>query len=592
MKILKLILENKAEDFKTKFGGKFDEVQINKILDNIPQKYWDWVGKNFDVINFDSNFQPLTEYLKQFDKLSSNLPKTDINSYKSVDELWNALNEYSKRPRRDYKKVEGGNVIYDDGNLFIVNPQTYQSSCYYGKGTKWCTASETDNAFTQHNSDGKLFYILDRSKQTSDPFYKVALLQKFNGEQSFWDARDSSTKIYPAVVGESKYKDIMNKISEYMQSEYAEQIKIWSDKESAKKERERLERLRIQRIQRMRESEAEQRREDNEWELGPDCPEEGLRAHALLNWLESNVDVDVRTPEDVSKLFDLRTKLEELEEQRDNLENQDEDTSDIIDEIDSIEEEISEIESKVDVYNIVPTGTHYDMTEFEVLAPRLEGRRYAVGDEDDTKSSAEIAVKNLIDDIGYGGFNKSFLWDHVDTDGIRDKAVDIYDEDVRNNPESYLNEEQRGLSYKQEDTIQANERKIEQLNHNLEKYNEILDELDDFEQTEKIEARISEIEDEIEKLKDEIEEIKDSPDGDFPDEVIDEKVEELADDAANNAEYFLDEMGLDIEDFIDQDDFIESVIDSDGYGPTLNSYDGDADEMQVEGKTYWVMRID
>ena len=215
-----------------------------------------------------------------------------------------------------------------------------------------------------------------------------------------------------------------------------------------------------------------------------------------------------------------------------------------------------------------------------------------MGDEDDTKSSAEIAVKNLIDDIGYRGFNKSFLWDHVDTDVIRDKAVDIYDEDVRNNPESYLNEDQRGLSYKQEDTIKANERKIEQLNDNLKKYNEILDELDDFEQTEKIEARISEIEDEIEELKEEIEEIKDSPDGDFPDEVIDEKVEELADDAANNAEYFLDEMGLDIEDFIDQDDFIESVIDSDGYGPTLNSYDGDADDIEVQGKTYWVMRID
>ena len=50
----------------------------------------------------------------------------------------------------------------------------------------------------------------------------------------------------------------------------------------AKKEKERLERVRIAQINRQKEEAAEERRLDDEWELGPNCPDEGLRAHALL----------------------------------------------------------------------------------------------------------------------------------------------------------------------------------------------------------------------------------------------------------------------------------------------------------------------
>ena len=106
-----------------------------------------------------------------------------------------------------------------------------------------------------------------------------------------------------------------------MGKEYAEQIKIYSDKEEAKKEKERLERLRIQRELQNKRNEAEERRLDGEWELGPDCPTEGLKAHALLDWLVDNGDVELMTNEDRVEINRLESEIERLQTEYDNDED-------------------------------------------------------------------------------------------------------------------------------------------------------------------------------------------------------------------------------------------------------------------------------
>ncbi len=242
MNFSKLIKEGRVEDFKSKFGQKFTPANADRIVANVSPKFLNWVGKTFDSINFNSNFQDLVLKLREFDKISSNLPKTDINSYKSLSELYQALNDYANRPRRQTRKVEGGNVVYDDGKLFVVNPLDYKASCYYGKGTKWCTAAETDTQFKKYNEDGKLFYIIDRTKPTSDPLYKVALLRKFDGEKKYFDAKDEYVKS-GWIFGTKQLNDLDKTVDQYLQSEFAEQLKIFNDIELAKKEKERLRKL-------------------------------------------------------------------------------------------------------------------------------------------------------------------------------------------------------------------------------------------------------------------------------------------------------------------------------------------------------------
>ena len=248
MKFSEIILENRVDDFKNSFSKKFSQEQINKLINLVPQKFLNWVGKNFESINFDENLPLLKNALETFEKIGSNLPQTDINEYKNVGQLIEAIKDYQNRPRRDFKKVEGGNVIYEDPRFFIVNPLDHKSSCYYGKGTKWCTAADSDHQFNQYNQDGKLIYILDKTKQTNDPLYKIAVLKKFNGEQTIYDAVDETIKNFSEIIGKENYEKIFSAVDDYLELEFADQLKIWRDKELAKKERERLERLKVQRI--------------------------------------------------------------------------------------------------------------------------------------------------------------------------------------------------------------------------------------------------------------------------------------------------------------------------------------------------------
>ena len=585
MDFLKLIQEGRVDDFKIKYSQKFGGENINKIVSSVPQKYLDWVGKNLDVVNFDDTFGKVSNALNKFEKISSNLPVTDLTQYKSVGQLLGAISEYEGRQRRNIKKVEGGNVVYDDGRYFVVNPLTHESSCYYGKGTKWCTAAETDTHFKKYNDDGKLFYILDRTLPTNDPFYKVALLRKFDGDKTYYDAKDDTIKD-KWLYNTNKLKEILSSIDDYINTEYAEQIKIFSDKEAAKKEREKIERLRIQRVLQGRREEAQERRLDGDWELGPDCPDEGLKAHALLDWLVSNNDVEVMTNEDRGEIARIQNEIDRLQAEYD---NDDEVRGDLLDEISELEDELDEFTSKIDVYNIVPTGEFYDTTEFEVIdSSNVESNRYAVGTEDEMKSSAYDYVDQLIDDIGYRGFNESFAKGYIDEEEVIRYAEDLFEDDVRDNPESYIDEEDRLLSRDQVEKIEQLRIRISQAESMIERFESEMDGDNDDD----LQERIDEMNERIEELNDEITEIEEDPEGDYPEDKIEEAIENRISDVRYDVTGFMEDFGLNWEDYINKDDFIEGVIDADGYGHTLNGYDGNADEMKVQDQWFYVMRLD
>lgn len=585
MDFLKLIQEGRVDDFKAKYGNKFSPEQLKRIIDSVPHKYLLWVGKTFDGINFEENFPKLYNSLNKFTKLSTNLPKTDINQYQSLDELVNAISVYENRDRRDVKKVEGGNVVYDDGKLFVVNPLDYNASCYYGKGTKWCTAAETDTQFKKYNEDGKLFYIIDRTKPTSDPLYKVALLRKFDGEKKYFDAKDEYVKS-GWIFGTDQFNKLDGAIENYLSTEFAEQLKIYTDRELARKEKERLRKLEIQRILNQRREEAQERRLDGDWDLdNPNIDDEGLKAHALLDWLVDNNDVQVLTNEQKVEIQRIRDEIERLQEEYD---NSDDVRTDLLNQIEELEDELNDYEDYIDVYNIIPTGTFYDTTEFEVIDSPVDDNRYAVGTDREMQTSCEEYIENLIDDIGYEGFNPGFARGYLDTDKIEEYARDVYENDVRDNPDSYLDESERMLSDSQEEEIAILKERIIRVKDTIERFESQMDgENDDL-----IQEKIDELEGRIEEYEEEIENIEMDPEGDFPDELIDEKVDDLISDVRSDPEWFLSDFGLNWNEFVDKDEFIQGVIDADGYGHTLNGYDGNADEMYVKDQLFYVMRID
>ena len=590
MDFLKLIQEGRVDDFKAKYSQKFGTDNANKIIVAVPQKYLDWAGKHLDMVNFEENLSKVAQALQKFEKISSNLPITDLFQYKNIGQLLSALSDYYNRQRRVVNKVEGGNVVYDDGRYFVVNPLTHDSSCYYGKGTKWCTSADTDHQFKKYNEDGKLFYILDKNATTNDKFYKVALLQKFDGDRTYYDALDETVK-NGWILNTNKLNQILSSVDEYIKLEYPEQVKIYTDKELAKKEKQRLANLRIQQILKERQDEAQERRLNGEWTLDDNCPEIGLKAHALLINLSENFDVDIITNQDIGEIARIQNEIDRLQLEYDNDE---EVRGDLLDEISELEDEITEFENKIDVYNIIPTGSFYSTSQFEVIGvPNLEDRTYAVGDEDEMQRSAYDYVDQLIDDIGYRGFNPTFAKEFIDEKAVISYAEDLYNDDVYNNTENYLDNSERNLSDGQEE-------KIGILNSKIEKYKSLIssfeDEIDndemESENNDEIIEKIDELNDEITEMETEIQDEIENPDGSFPDDLIEDIIKQQLDEVKYDVTSFMDEWGLDWEEYVDKDEFINGVVDADGYGHTLNGYDGTAEEITVLGDLYYVMRID
>jgi hypothetical protein len=325
---------------------------------------------------------------------------------------------------------------------------------------------------------------------------------------------------------------------------------------------------------------------DGDWELGPDCPEEGLKAHALLDWLVDTSGIEVMTNQDRGEIARLEVEIERLQTLYDN----DEDVrQDLLGEISDLEDELSDLQSKIDVYNIVPTGSYYDTTEFEVIdSPELERRRYAVGTEYEMETSSHEYVEQLIDDIGYEGFNESFVKQYIDERAVIELAEEIFEQDVRDSPESYLSEEDRLLSDDQEE-------KISQLRYRISQDEELIDNFEsemDGENDDDLQERIDELRERIDEMNDEISDIEQYPEGDFPEDLIEEAIENRVDEVKHNIQWFMEEFGLEWSRYIDNDEFIKAVVDEDGYGHTLNSYDGVADDVRILDELYYVMRLD
>jgi len=587
MKFINLLLEGREEDFKTTYGKKFSPEKLDaiiKMVNEIPNgsKFLTFLGRVLPQTVPDGLLdEKVKDTLKKFVSIGSNLQIKDINQYKTFAELYSAIEEYETRIRRTVKSIEGADIVYENDQFTVVAPLTTAASCYYGAGTKWCTASSADNThFNNYMKDGKLFYILDKTKPTSDRFYKVALLKKFEGDESYFDAPDDKfTSGW--IMGTNELARIKQYIDLYIREKYSKELEIWGDKEKAVIERKRLQRVEQQRLENGLIESANQRREDDEWSLDNlSQGDMGSCAHALFDFLVSENTIEGKTPETKSEISRIENEIIRLQAEYDNDE---EVRGDLLDEISELEDELTELDAKMDVYDMLPTDDYilkgFTTTEFQ--------GRWKVGDSDDTEREAVRYVKDMLDDVGYDGYNESFVMEHFDDDSFRVYLKDFFEEDVYNSPESYLDDSDKELSRSQEARIVE----LKQMVLNLESERDSLDDED-----EDYSDEYDRIGDEIDEANNEIEEIEDDPDGEYDSDKLDSIVADKISEHRYDAKEFYDNfLGGDLfsewatsNGFIDKDDFAQAVVDADGYGTVLNNYDGSEESVSFEGETYYI----
>ncbi len=161
-------------------------------------------------------------------------------------------------------------------------------------------------------------------------------------------------------------------------------------------------------------------------------------------------------------------------------------------------------------------------------------------------------------------------------DRLRSDIEDVYENDIRDNPDAYLNDADKELSDTQKEEIQRLEQEKNELErrlHDLEPENEGYDEVTN---------RIDEIETEIS-------EIEDSPDGEYTEESIQDRIDETVEYYLENYDEYFSNIGSNASDYLDKDSLVDYFMRNEDYG-AMSSYDNTYDTVSINDETFYIIR--
>jgi uncharacterized protein YjbI with pentapeptide repeats len=199
--ILEVLAENKrgramTSDFMDKYPEYSDQIQTLADADPSkgPQKYLPW--SVFQLTNADESPKKIIDAIQKFHDLQArgriegdlnNLSKENYPTLSYlvgfVDEILSVKTTAQRRKEIRLQAIKETEILKLPENLadryILVSPKTHKSSCYWGRGTKWCTAGKDDMEFVSHTIDdnGVLYYIIDKTLKSGkggDPDSKIA----------------------------------------------------------------------------------------------------------------------------------------------------------------------------------------------------------------------------------------------------------------------------------------------------------------------------------------------------------------------------------------------------------------------------------
>lgn len=303
-------------------------------------------------------------------------------------------------------------------------------------------------------------------------------------------------------------------------------------------------------------------RDDDSWDLEYTSDKVAIYANVLYNYLIAT--------EYEPKPENYKQRLEQLyaeKERREQIEKETEDDENLT-ELREIESEIEQIEGSIDLYNLRYEYKDYGLLVFGILFDDLteSKEKWMVGDEDSTERAAIESAENYIDDVGLRNINQSLVESHIDLDSLKDYFRESEEENVRENLEDFFDEDEFEYSDPQ---VQERIEEIEELllrpdNLSQEEYDELNEELDDLKDSDKTISQ----------------------------DLIDDKVESLVDDLVYEPIITIENYDLDINYYVDINSLAKDIVEKDGYGHTLNRYDGSEDTIEFDGETYYIFQVE
>jgi hypothetical protein len=142
-------------------------------LEDIQSKGSEWLGRFHEL----KSRKILPQEYRDINKLSFSDLGDIVNIQEFVDKL-----EVSKKPE------DRGNakIVYENDSVKILVPEDETAACFYGRGTRWCTAAKNYNRFSQYSRQGNLYILLPKNPEYDGEKYQL----HFQSGQ-FMDEEDS-----------------------------------------------------------------------------------------------------------------------------------------------------------------------------------------------------------------------------------------------------------------------------------------------------------------------------------------------------------------------------------------------------------------
>jgi hypothetical protein len=221
-----------GEKIKAKFAKDRtvdDNTDVEKFIADVARhidptpnhQYTLWILRMYikDGIRLHEDLDRAAEALTTFHTYKKQLPIKDLGQIKSLSELEQMISNAdvdvdAKSGKQEKKSAsaqakEESKIFYKGPEGMIVIPKTEEASCFWGKGTQWCTAAtSSNNMFNSYAGRGDLYIILpnDGTKwqlHTESNEFLDAQDNPFDlGEWSEdypW-ARDALIDVYPGLT--------------------------------------------------------------------------------------------------------------------------------------------------------------------------------------------------------------------------------------------------------------------------------------------------------------------------------------------------------------------------------------------------------
>lgn len=150
---------------KPKFSTPLEIIQY--LAKQTDANYIQWIARQYATGQFRlEDVNRIKNEIIEFNKVKPKLINKDLNSYKNLSALYTELEKFkdvdttSNNQKVQSIKMEGVKKIIDTPNFKVLQLLTKEAACYYGSGTKWCTAADVNNQFDYYNNLGTIYVII------------------------------------------------------------------------------------------------------------------------------------------------------------------------------------------------------------------------------------------------------------------------------------------------------------------------------------------------------------------------------------------------------------------------------------------------